>query len=66
MPKQHELTGEFPIVTHEDLLETIQQVFDSGANTIDPKEIFGPDLKGVPTSLSSDVPTMFPHVESTT
>jgi len=61
-----ELPDEFPEVTHEELLKTIDEVFRTGANLVDPKEIFGDDLRGVPTSHVKNVPTMFPHVKSTT
>jgi hypothetical protein len=44
------LPDDFPEVTHEELLETIDEVFRTGANEIDPKEIFGDDLEGVPTT----------------
>lgn len=61
-----DLPEDFPVVTEKELLETIEEVFRTGANEIDPSEIF-PELKGhVPTSSVKDVPTMFPHVESTT
>ncbi len=62
----NELPSEFPEVTHEELLETIAEVFRTGANEIDPREIFGDDLRGVPTTSIKNVPTMFPHEESTT
>jgi len=61
-----ELPEKFPEVTHNELLETIQEVFRTGANEIDPREIFGNDLQGVPTSSVKNVPTMFPQGKSTT
>ncbi len=63
------LPADFPIVTHDDLLETIDEVFRTGANEIDPREIFGDcgdDFAGVPESPAKNVSTMFPHKESTT
>lgn len=60
------LPDKFPEVTHEELLETIDEVFRTGANEIDPREIFGDDLKGVPTTSEKNVPTMFPYEKSTT
>lgn len=63
------LPDDFPIVTHDDLLATIDEVFRTGANEIDPREIFGDcgdDFAGVPESPAKNVSTMFPHKESTT
>lgn len=63
------LPDDFPIVTHEELLETIDEVFRTGANEIDPREIFGDngdDFAGVPEFPAKNVSTMFPHEESTT
>ncbi len=63
------LPDDFPIVTHDDLLATIDEVFRTGANEIDPREIFGDcgdDFAGVPESPAKNVSTMFPHGKSTT
>lgn len=63
------LPDDFPIVTREELLETIDEVFRTGANEIDPREIFGDngdDFAGVPEFPAKNVSTMFPHEESTT
>lgn len=63
------LPDDFPIVTHEDLLATIDEVFQAGADDIDPREIWGDcddDFSGVPGCQSKNVSTMFPHIESTT
>lgn len=63
------LPADFPIVTHEELLETIDEVFRMGADEIDPREIFGDcgdDFAGVPEFPAKNVSTMFPHKESTT
>jgi hypothetical protein len=63
------LPDDFPIVTHDDLLATIDEVFRTGANEIDPREIFGDcgdDFAGVPESPAKNVSTMFPHGFSTT
>ena len=63
------LPDDFPEVTHDDLLATIDEVFRTGANEIDPREIFGDcgdDFAGVPESPAKNVSTMFPHNKSTT
>lgn len=60
------LSEDFPEVTHADLIGTINQVFAAGANTIDPKEIFGDEIEGVTTLPRKSVTTMFPHEKSTT
>jgi len=63
------LPDDFPIVTHEELLATIDEVFRTGANEIDPREIFGDngdDFAGVPEYPAKNVSTMFPHDKSTT
>lgn len=63
------LPDDFPIVTHEELLETIDEVFRTGASEIDPREIFGDngdDFAGVPEFPAKNVSTMFPHGKSTT
>lgn len=63
------LPADFPIVTHDELLATIEEVFRTGANEIDPREIFGncgDDFAGVPESPAKNVSTMFPHGKSTT
>lgn len=63
------LPADFPVVTHDELLATIDEVFRTGANEIDPREIFGDcgdDFAGVPESPAKNVSTMFPHKESTT
>lgn len=63
------LPDDFPIVTHDELLATIEEVFRTGANEIDPREIFGDcgdDFAGVPESPAKNVSTMFPHGKSTT
>jgi len=63
------LPSDFPEVTHEDLLATIDEVFRTGANEIDPREVFGnngDDFSGVPEFPVKNVSTMFPHKESTT
>lgn len=63
------LPDDFPIVTHEELLETIDEVFRTGANEIDPREIFGDngdDFAGVPEFPAKNVSTMFPHEKSVT
>jgi hypothetical protein len=66
MPETNGLSENFPKVTHADLIETINKVFATGANEIDPKEIFGDDLEGVTTLPRRSVTTMFPHEESIT
>jgi len=63
------LPDDFPIVTHDELLATIEEVFRTGANEIDPREIFGDcgdDFAGVPESSVKSVSTMFPHNKPTT
>jgi hypothetical protein len=63
------LPDDFPNVTHDELLATIDEVFRTGANEIDPREIFGDngdDFSGVPEFLAKNVSTMFPHEESVT
>ncbi len=45
------LPDDFPEVTHEELLETIDEVFRTGANEIPPEEIFGDNFEDVPTTL---------------
>jgi len=63
------LPDDFPVVTHDDLLMTIDEVFRTGANLIPPQEIFGDngdDFSGVPGSSPENVSTMFPHGKSTT
>lgn len=44
-----ELKGEFPEVSHSELMETIKQVFKTGADKIPVEEVFGTNLEGVPT-----------------
>ncbi len=63
------LPDDFPVVTHDELLATIAEVFRTGANEIDPREIFencGDDFAGVPECSPKNVSTMFPHDKSTT
>ena len=44
-----ELRDEFPEVSHSELMETIKQVFKTGADKIPVEEVFGTNLEGVPT-----------------
>jgi hypothetical protein len=46
---QPELRDEFPEVSHSELMETIKQVFKTGADKIPVEEVFGTNLEGVPT-----------------
>lgn len=46
---QPELRDEFPEMSHSELMETIKQVFKTGADKIPVEEVFGTNLEGVPT-----------------
>lgn len=46
---QLELRDESPEVSHSELMETIKQVFKTGADKIPVEEVFGTNLEGVPT-----------------
>lgn len=45
----NELPDDFPDVTEAELLETIEEVFRIGADSIPPEEIFGMDNANVST-----------------
>lgn len=61
-----ELPSDMPTVTEQDLQDTIAEVFKTGANEIDPAEIFPDQFKRRSHKVAKNVPTMFPHEESTT